>query len=461
MSQFIPLYKPQPLIQKKDNSGYQFLEQLNQTKQEIDKGNRLKNNAIRTALDKLSPSELAQKQNKELAESAYNSILEDLTNSMMYKLDEDGTYTSKRKEHSFWGPRIDDREYSMIMERIADADRMITEAKMEQAIADKWLNEFDKERSKPTGKIDNERTQAIFDAYYKEGIMPDDGQWMVYNGVGADSWTRDPKYYLKEQQRSAEGDMWVVRGAPQNYQRDVYYTEMQDPIKQKGMADEMLKNYQRGTPEGDKAVGRIASNLISSGVPEDQAMDRAVQELDRFSSTGKPSAVLADAAIEWGEVDMGYHRNIGKGYKVRREAEGSAGGAAGSVEPKERTYVAGDFRMDNFVDFVSLSQGDRRLNTQLPKGTIKVTNEKGNKVATKSFPELKQQGVYDVAGYDKNAGFIVVRSKETKDDRGRPVPPVDYLVPYRGNEYLIEKQTKKVAGGISKQENQFDNGYLD
>jgi len=458
--QFIPQYQPQaPRVQ--NQSAEILLNAIGQKKASMEKTNRLRNEAIKSSLDDLKISELVSEQNTKMANDAYDDIVNDLTNSMMYKTDPTGKQV--RKESSFFGPSIDDVEFQNILKKISKADQLISKARAEEKQVKYWDDAIIEAEKKGDPNIDIQKSRERLQAYYESGKAPKSGNYMVFNGVDPNVWTSDTKLYQKNQEvrgLSADENYWVYADAPIEYKLAQYHTNMLDPRKQKGMAENMVGEMTSGTKLGEAGKQKLIASIMSHGVDAAKANEYAAEMINDLRN-GDVHPILSETAIMWGEQDAKYHLNIAKGTSVRRATSEKGETSSTPRTPPERTYVAGDFRMDNFKDFGQLSSTERAVQTKLPKGTIKVVPGAGKKSATKSFAELNQSGTYYVDGYDEKAGWIAVRSAPVKTNGAITTPSYEFLVPYKGHEELIREQKNKLYGKQPETDAEVTTGYLD
>lgn len=389
-----------------------FLNALGEKKDEIKQTNRLKNKAIETSLEKLSMSELLNKKNSEIAQQAYNKITETMTNAMM-----------TNKGNDFWGPQIDDTEYADIMNQIKTLDGYITGLRNDEKLVAEQEKIYRDEYLNDKGTFDLKLSARNFKNYWETGEKPEDGMFLVPNGVPSSTWMSDSKYYTKEQAVPdvlADGTK-VYKDAPDDYKLDQYQRGMQNYANRKGLAEEMVTPLFTGYAN-EKDVKAIDDSLngvlASAGFTDRSAIERKKMEMTKkLFETGKLDPLLGQAAEEWG-YRTGKYKEIAKGYSVR-DASSTKGDEEGAVI--KSTNGVWDFRDKpaNITGTIDYYEDGKKTS-----GTF--NNSRATRIQYGVVPGTNKKAIY--------ASVLIPPSEEESvraKAMGRPAQPREVYVEYK------------------------------
>jgi hypothetical protein len=471
---YIPQMNIQPL-RMPGQAGWgteSFLNALGEKKDEIKQTNRLKNKAIETSLEKLSMSELLNTKNSELAQQAYDKITETMTNAMM-----------TNKGNDFWGPQIDDKEYADIMNQIKTLDGYITGLRNDEKLVAEQEKIYRDEYLNDKGTFDLKLSARNFKNYWETGEKPEDGMFLVPNGVPSSTWMSDSKYYTKEQSQPhtlADGTR-VFPDAPDDYKLDQYQRGMQNYANRKGLAEEMVTPLFTGYAN-EKDVKAIDDSLngvlASAGFTDRGAIERKKMEMTKkLFETGKLDPLLGQAAEEWG-YRTGKYKQIAKGYSSRNDKTSAEDTA--NIPQTPKTYNINGIE----VKGVDLSRSSKTTlsNYQPPEGSyaMRVTTPKSEKeqlnaeiakaqrngdkkrvkelqkqvatASTTTSPRVDKTKIsatttadYEVVTYGKDPqgkSVVVMKQKDYTNPAGIVVKGEYIITPLEGQEELLKQINK-------------------
>lgn len=450
--------------------------------------NRQSSAGINMAIKESKYSSLVYDRNRKQATDMIQGLQDLNTNAMMYKMDEDGSFTEKRRS-LFEG--VSDREnvfiQSQTRDSVAEIDKLYRE---EQLIA-----QAEQEHRNNPGLYDSVLFDEAFERYVGKGEDFDTikSLLLVRRGIEPSLWSNDKKLSSNlDYDRNAieivdpnnpNQLIKVTPSAPEDMQRAVFNNEiMTDDGKAIGMIDEMIKNE-----DPDDVIALIAGSMDYYN-PEDhktvaQAEKDAKNIYTNYRAYKTLTPDLKEASITYGE-HKGYHRNIGKGYQsgpyVNKTAYNDSLKRGRDKSEETTDYTPTETRPFNIkgieIQGVDLSQSNKIMlqNYQLPKGSFKITSEVGNRNQSKidslmskldkagkkesrkiqkeidslkgeDRPYTKKQFITDVVtkdyevvtyGGDKYGGdeeYIVIKEPDNNDKKG------DYIfVPMKGNDGLLQ-----------------------
>ncbi|MBN1683754.1 hypothetical protein JW865_09415 [Candidatus Bathyarchaeota archaeon] len=448
----------------------------------VDKDQDYKMRSIEKAKLELDPvKDLTPK----MQENAVNKINE-LENNIAEKLtfEQDTKGFKKLKRVIGLEPKLTDDEYINIINEIGSASKEF----------DKWRNEFtefgkeDAEYKKNPEKYDSRQYQMSLDNFYKTGERPLDKNGKpksilspaaknVYKEVVSNE--MDSRSAADKEKKVTRNGIYIteeVKGLPPEIQNQTYYARAeQDAGFQKGLVNSLIAY--NGMSEEDKisyVMGSIDPNAFSvdrNSLPDnlkplyDENAKIRRSEVEKMfadlKNNNEYAPELIEAATDFGAHILKLPSKIGEGYS-RTEIDPAKDPDKEDITPlQERKVNFAGVNYDNYVDLSTVSSEYTEVsNYKLPKNSMKFVekinpstgatipiNAKGkdlSRIKIKNPIETKTENNYTIAGWDKSKNIIrlVLKDKYHLESGEQE----SYMVPYRGNEYLVEDTVKKMQG---------------
>lgn len=488
-----------------NNSGANAINQMTQmNNQERIKQNMAREGYMRKVIQDTNYSDLVSDRNRMTTAKAVQSLEDFMTNAYMYEMDDDGSFTSKRKR--FMGkPTISAKESAVMQQMAAKMAQEVGRLRMEEEQLAKAEAAY--KNPKNQGVYDPEIVEANIQNYYQYGVYPEEG-FLSAAPVSVHSWTRDKQFDTRptEQRKpnvSQEGnyDVYTYPSAPEEYQMATWREQMAtDEGKQKGAVKDMFVDVENGKVSMDE-VKALVMGAVGYDPQTPESVYGASQQADAilggYGNSRKYAPDLIEAATNYWEMN-GAWKNIGAGSQQRKFNDARA--QRRIKEAEEAAYTPTQVRdydiQGEEVQGVDLSNTTKtKLNNfQLPTGSYKIVTEEVNsnqakidakkeevansqgrkkriaerevknlqstgKTVKKKAKEViddKETGDYEVVTYGKYKGEnnqVIVLKKSGKDKYGNSIPDEYIFVPMEGNEDLlsnIDKNFKK-----DKEEGQF------
>ena len=473
---YIPQYPISTHSQANQNWGMQNLVQtvddLYRTRISM---NRMREKEIFDALGGLKYSDLVKDRNTKLASDSINKIYDELKNAYMYEMDDDGTYTSKKKTFAF-GPKLNDREYATIMNKISNIDQLISQRLSEEKILEADEKLYKEDQRNGTGLYDEEEYKMNVRHYELSGLMPEGGSFLSPKAKDPLAVVSDKKLDIRttqlKQPEVVPSGVYDIKRYPsmnEDLQSAIYSDIVaRDVGFQKGLVDKMASEE-----DIDSFKARIMGAIDYYDPNNPEAVRKASMEAERimddYFSLRKFEPDLVEAAATWGQVVKGYHKKIGEGYDVKsinqsryKDALEKIQGEEENQQLPEGKYKFAGQTYDNYTDASTVGSEYVTLRAFKPKKGemtkfVQKRDEEGKIIPIKGMDairinnpkESRMEGDYVVAGWDRDANIIRLVRKDRKglfDEREKTTDEESYIIPYVGNESIIDEIVKKQQG---------------
>jgi hypothetical protein len=476
---------------------------IQQKKQEREKAARESRQRYMDIEDKVNNLDIAASKLPEFQNQAsdrINELRDHIGKIFTYEGDGKGGFTNKLKRQTNGEPQISDKEYVDIMSKFTDISKSINSSMQSVQAANEDTEAFKKDKGDNFDPI----TFSKYMGDFEKGGKYVKGSALDQKSIDPQKYFSDPKLDPTYEERSKnpietiQGDN-IKKVIPDldPVKRDmIYYSEARNNYGVgKGLVDNMIADKTHTTREKlDYIKGILLGDRINDTSPQglelqNKAESSAVDMLQKYDQQRKFDPSLIEAAAHYNAdpaIGIKMNENIGKGMtsikpdeSLHREKTMEAINEADKekdskkpIQEVERTFSGKTY--NNYIDLSTQSPDVTTVkNYKLPKDAVKYVEKvnlntgkrepvgtHGDKaVGIKNPVETKTTDDYRVAGYDKQKGIIrlvkanekALTEYEPSDDDNAPKIPISkdeesYIIPYQGNEYMIDESFKKAEG---------------
>jgi len=471
------------------------IDKINWQRMQVAKEQRLKINEIEKQVKDFDPGKIMGERNQIAAAKELKDFHDQLVKDVTYQKDEKGGLLHKLRQKIGTEPTLTDEENAQLMQKGAELAAKYKQwddwSKQASKIKDAYVNN--------PGKYDPINYQMYMGDYMesnngsglKNALQPApvnpmdpkilgelDPRTPEQKKLGAPVLSPDGKT-ITSTQPSAD---------PEKATMAYYQRSHSDYAYQRGLVDAMMGD-KNTTPQQkiEYIMGTLAEGAISDPQVAQMARQEATRMVQDYQNNRNFDPKLIESAIFYGDHVLKIPSLIGKGYtktalnlgRINHDANKAADQKTSIIQPTVVEFPG--LTSNNYVSTSQMSNADTELkHFTLPEKAVKYINKidkygkpipfevKGQKAPSIRIDkpvETKQANDYIIDGWDKEKNVIRLIKANQKELIDKAVSGADpntfepikggteisrdiesYIIPYKGNERLIDPLLKKMSG---------------